>query len=265
MIDGMLVVDVHNHIGEGDTGGMWGNLKNTPDDLVERMDKNGIDKSVALPFVSGLMAREDFIAANNYVAAAVKKYPNRLIGFGTVTPMHGKFAIEEIRRFTEAGLKGIKLYPPGHGCYRVDADIMNPIMEEAIALNIPVLSHSDFTSKICSPYQVVRLAKRFPKATIIMAHFGMDADLIYFIPEIIEETKNVYVDTSCTPDIPENIYAVPAKTIADRMLYGTDLPTLSPECNLKKLQVAEELFGLTKEQKKKILGVNAAKILGLQV
>jgi predicted TIM-barrel fold metal-dependent hydrolase len=46
----------------------------------------------------------------------------------------------------------------------------------------------------------------------------------------------------------------------DRMLFGSDAPTLSPEVEIKKLEVAEELYGLTKEEKRKILGENAARL-----
>jgi predicted TIM-barrel fold metal-dependent hydrolase len=49
------------------------------------------------------------------------------------------------------------------------------------------------------------------------------------------------------------------------MLFGSDAPTLSPEVELKKVEVAEELYGLTKDEKRKILGGNAARLFHIDL
>lgn len=264
MIDGMLVVDVHNHVGE--FRGVWGLLRQTPEELLKRMDKNGIDVSVIFPFPSGLMLHEDFRSANDYILNGAKEDPKRLIPFCTVTPMHGQFAVDEMKRCAEMGAKGIKLYPPGHGFYPLDSPLMDPIMTEAQRLGLVVLTHSDFNTKICTPFHAARLAERFPEVPLIVAHFGEDPDVCHWVPDIVERTPNVILDTSCTPDIPESIYILPIEKIgAERVAFGSDTPTVSPEVNLTKLKVAEELYGLTENAKRNILGLTAARILRLDV
>jgi len=262
MIDEMVVVDVHNHVGKKE--GVWGVLSQGASELLARMEKNGIDKAVIFPFVSGLLTHEDFKEANDKIIECVEKYPNRLIGFCTVTPLHGDFALKEIERCASAGLKGIKLYPPGHGFYPLDSSLMDPLMEEAQRLKLVLLTHTDFNTKICTPFHAARLAQRFPSVPIIIAHFGEDPDVCHWVPDIVKHTENVFLDTSCTPDIPESIYVLPVRKIgAERLLFGSDSPTVSPEVNLKKLEVAEELYGLRKEEKRKILGENAQRILNM--
>jgi predicted TIM-barrel fold metal-dependent hydrolase len=262
----MLFIDFHVHIGE--LGGIWaeihGKIEHSPEIWIKRMNKIGIDKAVVFPFVSGLLTHEDFKNANNYILQAIKKYPEKLIGFCTITPMHGKWALTELQRCVENGIKGIKLYPPGHGFYPIDGAFMDPIMEFVAKNDLIILTHSDFNTKICTPFHVVNLAERFPEVTIVMAHFGEDPDVCHWVPDIVKKVKNIVLDTSCTPDIPESIFSRPINIIGpERIVFGSDAPTLSPEVNLKKLEIAEEIYNIPKEVKKKILGENAARILHL--
>ncbi len=89
---------------------------------------------------------------------------------------------------------------------------------------------------------------------------GMNSDVTHFVPEWVKEAPNVYLDTSCTPNLPQFVFKTPMSVIPDRMVFGTDAPTLSPEVEIKKLEIAEELYDLTKEEKSKILGRNAARL-----
>src|SRR5690606_22216388 len=120
-------------------------------------------------------------------------------------------------------------------------------------------------SKRCSPYQVKRLAQRHPDVNIAMAHWGCDADFVHFIPELIADTPNLFAETSNTPNLPEFIFARPSHSIPDQILLGSDAPTLSIEVDLAKLRVAEELYGVDPVGKAKLLGLNAARILGLEI
>ncbi|OQY18597.1 MAG: hypothetical protein B6I34_10500, partial [Anaerolineaceae bacterium 4572_32.1] len=56
----------------------------TADELVAEMDRAGVQKSVAFGFGwrdPGLLREE-----NDYVVDAVRRYPDRIIGFGIVNP-----------------------------------------------------------------------------------------------------------------------------------------------------------------------------------
>ncbi len=122
--------------------------------------------------------------------------------------------------------------------------------------------HSDFHSKVCSPYEIVGLARAFPKAKILLGHFGLDQDLCDRAPSIVQDSPNVHLDTSQTADQPEAIFvSSTAKLGPDRILFGSDAPVLSPEVNLKKLEVAVDYFHLTRNVAEAILRGNAVRLL----
>lgn len=262
MIDGTVVVDMHNHVGikGSNMGGQ------TPEQLISRMDRNGIDIAVICPFNSGMLAHEEFVDRNTTIIDAIKAHPDRLVGFCTVTPYHGTLALDEVRRCVERGMKGIKLHPRKHGSYSLNHPMLDPLMDVARELDISVLAHTDVNSKECTPYLARMLALRHPKVTLFAAHMGMDPDMIHWVPDMVKDAPNVVLECSATPDMPHVVFNNACSTIgAERVAFGSDTPGLSPEVNLKKLEVAEELFGLSKEDKRKILGENAVRILKLKV
>lgn len=261
MIEEMLFVDMHNHVFKPRKT-VHGYYGQTMEELIDRMDRNRIDRALIFPGGSGLTHGE-FREANNYIIEAVEKYPDRFVGSCVATPVHGRFSLEEIERCAKAGLRGVKFLPHMHGYYAIDGEIMNPLMEKIAELKMIVTSHSDFDQKKCSPYQVVLLAQRFPQVTILMAHMGMNSDNTEVVADLVKGVKNVILDTSATPNLPYDVYVRPMQSVPDQIVFGSDTPTLSPEVELKKVEVAEQLYGLTKEQKRKILGENAARILGL--
>lgn len=260
MKNGMHIIDVHNHISKTNPYIAKCHFQSY-EQLIKRMDSNGIDKAVVFPRGR---AREDFKSANDYIIEAINNYPDRFIGFCFATPVHHEFAIEEIERCAKAGIRGIKLLPHIHGFYDINGSNMDPIMKKAEELNFTILTHADFNCKRCTPYQVARLAQRFPKVPVIMAHFGMDSDCVRTIPSIVKGIENLYIDTSDTPNMPEAIYVDSVKVIPENVLFGSDTPTLSPEVELYKVEVAQKLFGLTETQKRKILFENAARLFGIK-
>ena len=263
MKNGMHIIDVHNHISKPVPYVAKCHFQ-SQEQLIKRMDSNGIDKAVVFPRGMSGIGKDEFKVSNDYIIEAINKYPDRFIGFCFVTPVHGDFAIEEMERCAKAGIRGIKLLPHIHGFYDINGSNMDPIIKKAEELNFIVLTHSDFGNKRCTPYQVARLAQRFPKVPIIMAHFGMDSDCVRSIPNLVKDIKNLYVDTSDTPNMPEAIYADSVKVIPDNVLFGSDTPTLSPEVELYKVEVAQKFFGLTETQKRKILFENTARLFGIK-
>jgi len=51
----------------------------------------------------------------------------------------------------------------------------------------------------------------------------------------------------------------------ERVIFGSDSPSLSPEVELKKVEIAEKIYGLTKYEKELILGKNVAEILKIKL
>lgn len=262
MIDGMLTIDAHCHIGESPV--MRNGIQRfTAEDLLARMDRNGVDRAVACSLIFPLWEREDFIRANDRTVVAVREHADRLKGLVVVNPRHGSFAEEEARRGLADGLHGIKVQPAMHGFWPIDGALMDPIMAIAAERNVPLVTHCDFNAKCCTPYQVARLAKRWPSVRIVLLHLGQDAESVGHTPDIVADYPNVVVETSNTPDYPYAVFVNPVRKLGpERVLFGSDGPVVSIEANLAKLRAAEESFGLTGEEKRWILGASAARFFG---
>jgi uncharacterized protein len=263
VIDELPAIDDHCHLGEM-TDGHAGIRRFLSDDLIARMDRNGIDKTIVCHLILPLREREDFARGNNLILEAVQKYPDRLAGLCVINPKHGQYAQQEARRCLASGMTGIKLHPILHGFYSISGECVNPIMEIAEEAHVPIVTHSDFHVTCCTPYEVARLAARFPRVTVVMLHMGIDPAGLAHIPDIVAPVSNLVVDTSLTADLPHGVYVNSVRTLgADRVLFGSDGPIVSIEANLAKLAVAEQTYGLTRDEKRMILGANAARVFGI--
>jgi len=252
-----MVIDIHCHLIPS---------FHTAKDRVEIMDKFHIDKTVVFPSGGGLLCSNDFVEANNFIIKATREFPQRLIGFCMVNPLYKDEALNEVDRCINQGLHGIKLLPTAqgwdtdYGFYSIDNPIMNLLVEKAIELDIPILIHTDFNAKVCTPYQLVNLARRYTKAKLIMAHMGIDPEMIRFVPDIVKDLENVYLDISNTPDMIELVITKPVKILGShRILFGSDGPELHPIFPLRKIEMAE----ISEESKRNILGNNAQRLLKL--
>lgn len=263
MIDGFLTIDDHTHIGAMKSPRL-GIGEYTAQDLVRRMDYSGIDVSVVCHLISPLWTAEEIAAGNELVRRAVGEYRERLAGLVVVNPKFGAMAVEEARRGLDLGMKGIKVHPIMHGFYPIAGEVMDPLMELAGEYDVPVVTHSDYNARCCTPYEVARLAARYPKVTVVMLHLGLDAEATSHTPDVAAPHANLMLDTSQTVDSPYAVFVGPARKVgADRLMLGGDGPIISVEANLAKLQTAERLWGLTREEKRLILGENAKRVFKL--
>ncbi|GAF88748.1 unnamed protein product, partial [marine sediment metagenome] len=230
------IVDSHHHIGKKRTS--FGEWEFTGAQLVRQMDKNRIQKAIVVYFVSELHVMEDFVNANNYVAEAVQEFPDRLVGTVVVNPLMRETALQEIERCHHLGFRAIKLHPIFHGHYHLDGT-GDSIARLASDLELPILIHSDFTSSVCSPYQITRFARRFPNTTFLLLHFGLYPELCKYVPDIVKGVDNILLDTSQTPDLPYEVYVRPVKLLgSSRLLFGSDGPECDVTVNLRKIEVA---------------------------
>lgn len=262
MIEGTSTIDAHCHIGEAAVE-RNGVKRFLAEDLFARMDRNGIDYAVIASLVFPTWEREEIQAGNDRVIDAVRHHPERLKGLVLVNPKHGDFALEEARRGLAAGLTGIKVQPAMHGYYPIDGAIMDPLMAIAREARAPLVTHCDFNAKCCTPYQVVRLAARYPDVKVVLLHLGQDPEMVGHTPDIVHDTPNVYVETSNTPDYPYPVFVNPVRKLGPgRVMFGSDGPVVSVETNLAKLKVARELYGLTDAETRGILYDAAAGVFG---
>lgn len=146
--------------------------------LIKDMNEAGVDKSVALPLDFGIMCKQEpeisVWRANEYVAEAQKKYPDRIVGFVGVDPQR-KDAIDLLEKgLIEWGLKGVKIYP---STFRVTDEAIQPFMAKINEFQVPVLIHQGadplpFIIKYGSPVDLDTLTLKYTRMKIIAAHYA---------------------------------------------------------------------------------------------
>ncbi len=114
---------------------------------IKDMDASGIDMQVisitspGVQVLEGTLAHELSVHANDYLAAAVKKYPLRFTGLAAIAPQQPKLAAIELDRAVSLlGLKGAIINSHTKDEYLDDRKFW-PILEAANALKVPIYLH----------------------------------------------------------------------------------------------------------------------------
>lgn len=238
----------------------WG----TADQLIRRMDETGVDQS----WIFGFAFRDPGLCAmcNDYVIDAVRRYPGRLKGFASVSPLTRGFAAEA-ERCADAGLIGIgELFPQGQnfdlGDRRQTWRLAAVLEERRLLLNVhtaePVGHDYDGKGNVGSK-EAAAFCLNHPGVRVIFAHFGGGLWLYETMPEMKLALKNARYDTAAWPFLYDARVLAAAKAAGalDKMLYGTDWPILDRERFASRLQGC----GLDEREKEAFMGGAAARLL----
>lgn len=167
---------------------------------VQELDRGGVAKAVLL---TSIMGDEDS------VAAAVRAFPDRLVGYVRVDPTAPDGPVRLRRAVRELGLRGAGEIFPSMEWFHAHDERAYPFYEEAQSLGVPVLMHFGITQsavrnalglpsnadmRYANPVDLQPVARDFPKLTFIIAHFGAG----YFREALMVcyHCPNVYLDTS---------------------------------------------------------------------
>ncbi len=203
------------------------------DQLLCDMDSAGIDKVVLLGWY--WQNEETCEEQNRWYSEWIKKYPDRLIGFANVHPAAGKQALDEIRKCVEQGLVGLgEFHPQAQGF-----DLRDPawlkVVELSIELKLPINIHvtepvgHTYTGRVETPLaDYTWLAKKYPDAKFILAHWGGLLPFYELNPRIREVMKNVYYDCAASPLLYDlSIYRAVVDIVGpEKVVWATDYPLL---------------------------------------
>ncbi len=240
----------------------------TADELVQAMDADGVDLSVAMGvgWNDHGLARE----VNDYIIDAAKRYPDRLVGFAGVNPSWGVEAAREAERCARAGMRGLgELHPDLQGFDLGDESTMSPLSEVAREHRLIVTTHSSepvghaYRGKgRTRPDVLWRFIQSFPDITLVCAHWGGGLPFYALMPEVANGLHNVYFDTAASPLLyTPQIFDVAASLVgAGRILLGSDYPLLPAGKLLRQLRGSD----LPQADKSSIMGESAARLLRLQ-
>lgn len=243
----MQKIDAHAHI--GDFGG-WAGVSIDADALIKQMDEYKIEKTI-------LCSTDTF--DNDAVVAAFKKYPGRFLPIVFSSPFEGEKGIEKIYHYVrEEGFVGIKLHPLMHA-YVADAEFLDPIMQAAEDLNIPVFVHCGHPP-FSLPWSIALLAERFPKVKVVMIHMGhghgvyIDASL-----KMAKRYANIYLEMSGMP-MGSKIKQAYDEIGKDRIMFGTDAPFHHPTVEIQKVLTS----GLDQAGLEDVFYNNVTKLMNLK-
>lgn len=262
-----MIIDFHTHVFPAKiaekaianlsfkSGGLVPTYDGTTEGLINRMDEEGVDKSVVLSIATNahqMRSVNDFAASVN---------GDRLVAFGSVYP-DAPDCFDELERIKELGLKGIKFHPEYQNFY-VDDEKMFPIYKKAGELGLITVFHAGADLGYASPYhcppdRAERIIDRFG-APVVFAHWGgwMCGE------EVLKRLAgtSAYLDLSFGySSIPRDVAAaIVEKHGEDRLLLGSDGPWHSITMEKRLL----DTLGLSDEEREKIYGKNAAKLLAL--
>jgi hypothetical protein len=100
---------------------------------------------------------------------------------------------------------------------------------------------------------------KFPNLKLVCAHWGGGLPFYALMPEVAKALANVFFDTAATLFLyqPQIFQQVSNIIGSDKILFGSDYPLISP----KRIIAQIESVDLTEEDRSKILGGNALKLL----
>jgi predicted TIM-barrel fold metal-dependent hydrolase len=239
----------------------------TAEEVIASMDEHGIDKSVILNL--GWVSHELCVETNDYILEAIARYPERLIGFCIIQPLAGDKALKELERCARNGVKGIgEMRPDVQDFDLKDSSVMKPVIETAVKHNLIFLTHASepvghqyFGKGNITPEAIYPFILNFPDLKVVCAHWGGGLPFYALMPEVAEALGNVYFDTAATPFLykPQIFKQIADIAGSDKILFGSDYPLLSPKRIIDQL----ESTGLSQEDKAKILGGNAQRLLSI--
>jgi len=222
-------IDAHAHVG----------LKpKEADEQIDMADRLGIDKMcISMPITnySGTESEDPAQVRknNDTVLEAVRKYPDRYIGFMTLNPVYQKEALEEIDRCIDLGMVGYK----GYTQVKINDPLYYPIIEKLIDLKMIMLMHafvqigvggyrmkydkSQSAANTTIPDDMVDVARRYPEGMFQYAHIGGGGDWEYACKSF-RAYPNIYADTSGSNNEEHMINYAIDYLGEDRLFFGCD-------------------------------------------
>ncbi len=290
----------------GGSGGLWDALGSKLGDLgegrIKQMDADGIDMQLLLLSAPGVQSLEAVLAtelaamANDRLAEASRKHPDRLTGLAAIAPQNPDKAAQELQRAVRTlGLKGAVVNSHTHGEYLDDRKFW-PILECAAALDVPIYIHPrDPSPQLGGPLGIpgflvgwgwslevgthaIRLIAsgvfdEIPKLRIVIGHMG--EGIPFLLPRLdnrytrdrgpkrkwspSEYFKNHFVVTTSGMNYRSQLMMTIEEIGVDRVLFAADWP-FEPS---KESVDGVENSPLSAADKAKIFHTNAARVFRL--
>jgi predicted TIM-barrel fold metal-dependent hydrolase len=202
-----------------------------PDSVIDAADRLEIDQLVcSIPITGGKWATPAEVrACNDAMLAAMRCFPDRILGYAYLNPGHSREAMQELDRcVVREGMTGIKLYNQ----YKINDPVVFPLIERTIELGVPILSHAgrlirdvDIAAQpLCShAADFVDIGRRYPEAMIIHGHIAGGGDWQWSLKVLRDAPPSIYLDTSGSVMDNGLLERCVREFGDDRLLFATDM------------------------------------------
>jgi len=258
----MMIIDMHVLLGR------WPFMPlkyDTVPGVLELMDRAGIDRGIVTSMNSVFYL--DCEIGNREVGQACRQHPDRFTPLVVLNPnlMLWKQHLQECLDVYD--IKGIKLHPDYHK-YSLLEDKAAAVMAEALKHRLPVYIQTSLLDMRHHPgyclvpevpiLEVAKAVEMYSENTFIIGggkHFSTRA------VELLGATtrENFYLVTDSLGGPFDGLEGLIERIGSDRLLFGTRTPILYSEA--ARMVIEQSTIGA--EDKEKVLGKNAAQLLGL--
>ncbi|GAA2584153.1 hypothetical protein GCM10010399_12690 [Dactylosporangium fulvum] len=205
------MIDHHVRFGPEDMGAT------DADELIRLLDAHGVERAVLGPV--GRWVAVDNREGNEALSAAIRRHPDRLLGYACVNPWYGIRAVDELRRALDAGLCGLKLEPARQGLRLLDPQLV-PVLGAAAHRGVPVYVVTGVPIA-AEPLQLTELARRWPGLTFVMGRSGRTDFSTDLIPALAA-VPNIVAETAYNG--PGDLRRIADAIGAHRVVFAGDLP-----------------------------------------
>jgi predicted TIM-barrel fold metal-dependent hydrolase len=240
---------------------------------------------------------------NEFAAETTNKYSGRLLGLASSVPFGDDRMLKETERAVrDRGLKGIMVNSSVEGEY-LDSPRALPFFELVTELNVPLFIHPPRVTIGAEKMEIFRLPEmvgrpfdttlsltrfiltggleKFPNLKLICAHVGgalpmlpgrlgfgyeLRRDMSFgpWEPDVLTKPPAAYIQQLYLDTVSLHTPAVlcAVQTVgAEHVVFGSDFPPVP--IPLKRSVEVVQALSISEEDKRKLLGGNAAKLLGL--
>lgn len=230
----------------------------TVEELLRRMDRAGVAR--ALAWLQPAYFR-DVEGGNRYIYECVRRFPERITGFGWVDPHFGlEKSLDELKRCSEEyGFVGVKLNGAQNEFPIDDEQVCLPVIEAILDAGRLLAFHIGADSfENTHPFRLAKVARRFPTAIILAVHMGGAAvpDLSRAMLEFAQECPNIYLIGSAVS--PPAVLRAIQQLGPERVLFGSDTPFQLMHVEVAKYRALLE--DLPSESADLVMGGNALRL-----
>lgn len=226
------ILDCHGHLG---THPDFPAYKAGAGEMLEVMDALNIER---LAITSTLACFHDCPRGNEEVAEVIRKHGDRFLGYITVNPNPLGEALEQLEKYAWMHNPPlIKLHPDLHK-YPVTGPNYLPVWDYANQTHAFLLVHTWDSDPNCGPLLFLDIARKFPRARILMGHSGVTWRGYQQAIDVARQAPNTFLDISGSQSHRTVLELCVAELGEERVLFGSDMPYLEAAVQLGRVLTA---------------------------